>query len=127
MTQNKIQKQKLRRFLLIKELVMFGLVALSFMFLAFEHFEQLSHEQLRLVELFDVAVGLVFMAEFVFEWYYARDRRAYIRYHWFYLIAAVPVPTQSFELLRGIRLLRLLKLLKIFAHVRYEYNTRLFE
>ena len=106
---------------------MYMLVGISFAFLALEHFEQLTHEQLLMVELFDVVVGLVFLSEFVFEWYFARDRAKYVRHNWFYLVAAVPVPTTSFEILRGIRLLRLLKLLKIFAHMRYERNTRLFE
>lgn len=121
------QLQKLRRFLAVKEAIMFLLVAISFSFLALEHVEVLSYEQLLAVELFDVVVGLIFLAEFIFEWYYARDRQHYLKYHWFYLIAAVPIPTTSFELLRGVRLLRLLKLLKIFAHLRYEHNTRLFE
>ena len=106
---------------------MFTLVVLSFCFLALENFETLSHQQLLAVEWFDVVVGVIFLAEFLFEWYYARDRARYVRHYWFYLIAVVPVPTASFEILRAIRLLRLLKLLKIFAHLRYEHNTRLFE
>ncbi|HRC28548.1 MAG TPA: hypothetical protein PKV96_04150, partial [Candidatus Saccharimonas sp.] len=57
----------------------------------------------------------------------AKDHALYLRHHWFYLLAAVPVPSTTFELLRGIRALRLLKLFKIFAHMRYERNTRLFE
>ena len=106
---------------------MFTLVALSFTFLALEHLERMSEAQLRTVEIYEVVVALIFLTEFIFEWHFAKDRRKYIRHHWFYLIAAIPVPTTSFELLRGIRLLRLLKLLKIFAHLRYEHNTRLFE
>ncbi len=123
----KKQLAKLRRFLLIKEVVMYVLVALSFAFLALEHFERLSHEQLLAVETFDVMVGVIFLAEFIFEWHFARDRSRYVRHNWFYLLAAVPIPTTSFEVLRGVRLLRLLKLLKIFTHLRYEHNTRLFE
>jgi len=106
---------------------MHTLVVLSFVFLALEHFERLSHEQLRAVEGFEIGVALLFLAEFFFEWHFARDRAKYLRHHWFYLIAAVPVPTTSFEILHGVRALRLLKLLKIFAHMRYEHNTRLFE
>jgi voltage-gated potassium channel len=105
---------------------MFVLVALSFVFLALEHLERLSEGQLRAAEVFEVGVALVFLAEFVFEWHFAKDRRKYFRHHWFYLAAAIPVPSTTFEILRGIRLLRLFKLLKIFAHVRYEQNTRLF-
>ncbi len=123
----KTQKKKLQKFLLVKEAVMYTLVGVSFGFLGLEHFGQLSHEQLMMVELFDVLVGIVFLSEFMFEWYFARNRAKYVRHNWFYLIAAVPVPTTSFEILRGIRLLRLLKLFKIFAHMRYELNTRLFE
>ncbi len=124
---SKKQLKKLRRYLAVKEAVMFTLVALSFTFLALEHLERMSEAQLRTVEIYEVVVALIFLTEFIFEWHFAKDRRKYIRHHWFYLIAAIPVPTTSFELLRGIRLLRLLKLLKIFAHLRYEHNTRLFE
>lgn len=120
------QKRKLRRFLFTKEVIMTTLVIGSFIFLALEHFEQLTDSQLAGVEAYEITVALIFLAEFLFEWYFARDRRRYFRTHWFYLIAAVPVPTATFELLKGVRLLRLLKLLKIFAAYRYEHNTRLF-
>lgn len=106
---------------------MLVLVVMNLGFLAYEHFYEPPLEELRLIELFDIASALVFLAEFIFEWYWARDRRLYVRHHWFYLLAAIPIPTASFELLRGIRALRLLKLLKIFANMRYERNTILFE
>lgn len=122
----KSKKQKLKRFLFIKEVSMLALVVLSFALLLLEHFEHLSFEQLLLVDAYEVFVALVFIAEFVFEWHHAKDRRKYIRYHWFYLLAAIPIPTTTFEVLRGIRLLRLVKLLNVFAHLRYEYNTKLF-
>ncbi len=106
---------------------MFTLVVFSFVFLAMEHFEILSHEQLLLIDYYEVAVAVIFLAEFIFELYFAKDRKKYWRSHWFYLIAAIPIPTETFELLRGIRALRILKLLKIFAEYRYDRNTRLFE
>ncbi|MGE5312905.1 MAG: ion transporter [Acidobacteriota bacterium] len=119
------RRQRLRAFLLFKEAVMLTLVVLSFTFLALEHFEHLSEAQLRAVEVYEIAIALVFLAEFWFEWHFSKDRKKYFRHHWFYLIAAIPVPTSLFEILRGVRLLRLLKLLKIFAVYRYEHNTRL--
>ena len=87
---------------------MLVLVVMNLGFLAYEHFYEPPLEELRLIELFDIASALVFLAEFIFEWYWARDRRLYVRHHWFYLLAAIPIPTASFELLRGIRALRLL-------------------
>ncbi len=121
------RRTRLRRFLMVKEVVMMTLVAFNVIFLALEHFGSLSHEQLQAIEMFDIVTALVFLAEFGFELYWARDRRKYIRHHWFYLFAAVPIPTTLFEELRVVRVLRLLKLLKIFEHMRYERNTRLFE
>ncbi|QQS18798.1 ion transporter [Candidatus Saccharibacteria bacterium] len=105
---------------------MVTLVMSSFALLTLEHLERLTYAQLKGAEVFEVVVGMIFLAEFIFEWYFARDRAKYIRHNWFYLFAAVPIPTTTFEILRGIRLIRLLKLLKIFAHLRYEHNTRLY-
>ncbi len=103
------------------------LVASSLLFVGLEHFGNLSHEQLLLVELYEIVVGLIFLGEFIFEWYHAKDRQHYLKYHWFYLFAAIPVPLESFELLRGIRALRLLKIARAFSHLRYEHNTHLFD
>lgn len=106
---------------------MITLVILNLGFLAVEHFWQLPHEYVIIIQWFDVLTAVIFLAEFAFELYFARDRKKYIKYHWFYLFAAVPVPSVFFEELRAVRLLRLMKLLQVFAHMRYEHNTRLFE
>ncbi len=121
------QMQKLRRFLAIKEVVMQTLVALNLFLLAVESTHHLSHDQVLAIEIFDIMTAIIFIAEFWFEWHYAKDRKKYVREHWFYLLAAIPVPSSLFEELRVIRTLRILKLFKIFAHMRYEHNTRLFE
>ena len=127
MSRTKANTKKLHQFLRAKEIMMMLLVIANFGFLAYEHFLEPPLDQLRLIEAFDIFSALLLIAEFIFEWYWARDRNKYLRHHWFYLFAAVPIPTASFELLRGIRALRLLKLLKIFADMRYERNTKLFE
>ena len=106
---------------------MLSLVAVSFLLLLHEHFEQLSPVQLHYVDIFEISISLLFLAEFFFEYHFARNRKLYVQHHWFYLLAAIPIPTQTFEALHSIRALRLLKLFKIFAHTRYERNTRLFK
>lgn len=118
---------RLKRFLAIKEIAMMTLVALNLAFLALEHFAPLTHEQRFVIGIFDIMTAIVFLAEFGFEYYWAKDRAKYVRHHWFYLLAAIPISTTLFEELRTVRLLRLLKLLKLFGHMRYEHNTRLFE
>lgn len=120
-------KKHLKLFLIIKESVMTILALLCLAGLAFEYFSQLTTSQLLLLDAFEIAVGVIFLAEFGFELYFAKDRKSYWRYHWYFLIASVPVPMQTFDILRGIRALRLLRVFKVFAHLRYEHNTRLFE
>ena len=124
---SKKQKQRVRRFLLTKEIIMVVLALLCLAGLVLEHLEHLSEAQLYALEVFEITVGLIFLAEFVFELYHAKDRWKYWRHHWYFLLAAVPLPTQTFDVLRGVRLLRLLRLFKIFAHLRYENNTWLAE
>lgn len=121
------RKTRVKRFLAVKEFVMLSLVIISFCLVLLEHFEQLSPIQLHWVDVYEISISVIFLAEFFFEYYFARDRSLYVKHHWFYLLAAIPIPTQTFEILHGIRALRLLKLFKVFAHMRYERNTRLFE
>lgn len=118
---------KLRRYMVIKEIVMTALVFVGFGTVLIEHLEVIEGEELLILDAIDVTIALIFLAEFVHEWYYARDRRKYMRYNWFYLFAAIPLPAQAIEILRGIRLLRLLRIAEEFARWRYEHNTRLFE
>ena len=120
---SKKRKQRVRRFLVIKEIVMVALAILCLAGLVLEHLEHLTEAQLYVLKAFEIIVGLIFIAEFAFELYHAKDRGKYWRHHWYFLLAAVPLPTQTFDILRGIRILRLLRLFKIFAHLRYENNT----
>ena len=121
----KIARARLRQLLTAKEVVMTLLALSCLALLILEHLEKLSPEQLKLVEVFEIGVGVLFLIEFVFELYYARDRGKYWRHHWFFLLASIPLPFQSVDWLRSIRALRILRLLKVFAHLDYEHNTRL--
>lgn len=121
------QKRNLRIFLYCKEAVVMLLVASSLLFVGLEHFGNLSHRQLLMIEAYEITLGMLFIGEFLFELHHAKDRQHYIKYHWFYLFAAIPIPMESFEILRGIRALRLAKIAKVFSHLRYEHNTHLFD
>lgn len=106
-------------------MVLLALVCLAGLVL--EHLEQLTTAQLYALDAFEIFVGLVFLIEFAFELHYAKDRKQYWRHHWYFLLASVPLPMQTFDILRGLRILRLVRLFKVFAHMRYERNTWLFE
>jgi len=117
---------KLQLFLLVKEIILMTLLVISLACLALEHFERFTEEQLQMVEVYEFVLAFIFMGDFIFEWYHAKDRRQYWRHNWIFLLAAIPLPNALAEYLRAVRFIRLLRLFKIFAHMRYEYNTKLF-
>lgn len=59
-----------------------------------------------LLELVEVAMTVVFAAEFTTRFLATHDRRTYLRGHWIDIVALVPV-------VRGVRVLRLLRLLRL--------------
>jgi voltage-gated potassium channel len=61
----------------------------------------------------EVALALVFAAEFTTRIAASRDRRAYLRGHWIDLVALIP----TVRGLRVLRLLRLLRLVRAFAGI----------
>ncbi len=71
------------------------------------------------VSLADVALTVVFVAEFATRFLAARARRAYLRGHWIDLVALVP----TVRGLRTLRLLRLLRLVRAFAGVYRALNN----
>ena len=121
----RLSKFELKKLLAVKELAMSVLVLIGFVLLALEHIEKLSVDQLYAAEAFDVLVGCIFLAEFFVELHFAKDKRRYWRQHWLFLLASIPLPFQTVQILRGIRLVRLLRLFDLVTHWDYEHNTKL--
>ena len=77
-----------------------------------------NEAEAQVVLLVNVALTVVFAAEFATRFLAARDRRAYLRGHWIDLVALVP----TVRGLRALRLLRLLRLVRAFAGVYRALN-----
>lgn len=106
---------------------MISLLVIHIALFAVENSITLDGEILAAIYIFDIGLAVLFLAEFLFELHFAKNKKQYFRHHWLYLLAAIPAPLMMFEQVRYIRALRLVKLISIFAHMRYEYNTYLFE
>ena len=115
-----MQNKKLRQFLYIKECLIIILALASLVFLAIDEFGHLSKTQLDALYIFDVAVGLIFIGEFILELWLATERRGYLKNNWFYLLAAIPLPYAWAQLLRSLRLIRVVKLVRLGTHFEYE-------
>jgi len=113
------------RWLVIKEYVLLGLVLLSFAFLGFEYFGHFSATQLRMVEWYEIGLGCLFIADFVYEWRLATDKKRYVRHNWFFLLAALPFPSNLADALRLIRLLRIIRLIRATAHLEFARHNHI--
>lgn len=113
------------RWLVIKEYVLIGLVLLSFVLLAFEHFSFLSTTQVRWVEVYEVTLGLIFIADFIYELRLSADKRRYIRHNWFFLLAAIPLPSGLADILRSVRLVRIIRLARATAHLEFARHNHI--
>lgn len=111
--------------LVIKEYVLIGLVLLSFVLLAFEHFNLLSATQMQWVEAYEIALGFIFIADFAYELHLSTDKRRYLRHNWFFLLAAIPLPSGLADVLRSVRLLRIIRLARATAHLEFARHNHI--
>lgn len=118
------QNKQLKRFLYVKEHIIISLVILSLAFLAIDQFGHLSTPQLRALDVFDVAVGFIFIGEFILELQLTSNKRGYVKNNWFYLLAAIPLPYAFAQLLRGLRIIRVFKLIRLGIHFEYEKSIK---
>ncbi len=126
------KKQPLKRhtpktlhWLVIKEYIFLGLVLVSFALLTLEHFNLLSAIQLRWVEAYEIALGFSFIADFVYELQLSSDKRRYIRHNWFFLLAAIPLPSGLADILRSVRFVRIIRLARATAHLEFARHNHI--
>jgi len=116
---------KTLRWLVLKEYILLALVLLSFAFMGLEYFGHLSTAQLRWVEWYEIVLGCIFIIDFVYELRLASDKRRYVRHNWFFLLAAIPVPSNLANALRIIRFLRVIRLIRATAHLEFARHNHI--
>lgn len=124
MKQNKNFKSSYIKFLYIKECLILTLAVLSLIFLGIDQFDHFSRAQLRVLDVFDITVGFIFIGEFILELRLTYNKSRYIKNNWFYLLAAIPLPYAFAQLLRGLRIIRVVKLIRVGTHFEYEKSLR---
>jgi voltage-gated potassium channel len=79
-----------------------------------EMFFELSAETVRLLALFDNLICFFFFSEFLYRFYKASNKPAFMRWGWIDLLSSIPM----MDVLRAGRVLRLIKLLRIIRAFR---------
>ncbi len=92
------------------EMVMGSLALTSGYLLVRELADNLTPNQVFVFNIIDLVIALIFLADFGVRLFIAKSRWTFFKYHWWVLLAAIPVTTPFTQSLRLVRLLRLLHL-----------------
>lgn len=108
----------MKHYLILTNEAIMALLALgSGALLIFEETRTVTPEQLELIEIIDISIAFVFLAEFFGDLYVAKDRKHFFKTHWWELLACIPITNPETQTLRLLRLVKVLKVLKVGAHI----------
>ena len=107
------------------ELIVLSLALFSVLLLVYEMSVELAPHQQWVLERVDLAIALIFLADFSWRFYKASDRRHFFRTSWWELLASIPLTTETAQALRGMRLLRLVRLLRLLRVIRFAVRLKI--
>lgn len=102
-----------RRLKFWNDLVIVAFAIASMIFLGLEFGTKLSIGQLHLLHVLDITIAFTFLADFVFRLHKAKDKRHFIIFHWWELLASIPITNTITQGLRGLRFLRILEIVAV--------------
>lgn len=113
------KKQKVQRLvalLLLKEFVFALLAVASTAALVWEIIDDPSDYQRQLIYYFEFGIALLFLADFIHEYHYAKHKKIFMKRNWYLLLACIPLTTEWAEALRSVRLLAIVRMFRAEEH-----------
>lgn len=105
-------KQK-RRSVIWNDVVILVFAFISIILLALELRGDLSAAQTRTLHAFDLAVAIIFLLEFISRLVKQKNKRRFLLFHWWELLAAIPITNTVTQALRGLRLISVFELVSV--------------
>lgn len=103
---------------LLNEFVMVFLAIASVLLLTFEVILDHQHEYVSLVRNVDLAIASIFLVEFFWHFYKAKNKKHFLAGHWWELLAAIPLSNEATQAMRSIRVLRVFDLIRLLRVIR---------
>ena len=98
---------------LYNDLVVVLFAFASIVFLALELNGDISPASAVWVRIADTGIALFFLIEFIVRFKHARNRRRFLTFHWWELLAAIPVTSTVTQALRSARFVRVIEVLSV--------------
>lgn len=94
------------------------LMALSSVILVLiEELVSLETSTVKIIDIYDAAVAVVFMIDFILLLRRSQQKQYFIRHNWYLLLACIPIATTWAEALRSVRVLRFVRLIRAGEHI----------
>lgn len=101
-----------------KEIALTLLAILSVGLLVYEFSAELAAHEIKWLYRVDVAIALIFLADFLAGMYLSKNRRRYWRHNWYLLLASIPISEGIFQALRALRILRIVRILRVLTRIK---------
>jgi voltage-gated potassium channel len=101
------------RIVIWDDIAMMLLALISGYLLVIEYTTHPAAEQILIFNNIDLAIALIFLAEFCVKLFFAPRKRIFLKSHWWELLASIPVTAPLTQGLRLLRLLRLFRLIRL--------------
>jgi|AntRauTorcE11897_2_1112592.scaffolds.fasta_scaffold00047_27 voltage-gated potassium channel len=101
-----------------RDIAISGLAILSAAMLILELSSEFSDAQIRLIYTLDIFIALAFLADFLYEFSTATNRKKYFKQNWYLLLASVPITGGTYQALRSVQLIRLMRIVRLYARIR---------
>jgi voltage-gated potassium channel len=109
----------------INDVLMVILALISVFLLIIEVVSNLNSEQIQLIQYVDITIALIFLADFIYQFYTAKDRVFFLKTSWWEILAAIPITNPTTQILRSIKLARALPLIETFRFVRFATRVKI--
>lgn len=113
------KKNKTFNKLFYKEVILSSLAVISIALLTYETFMNPQPSTVRTIFYFDLIVAIIFLTDFSYMLFMAKNKSKYLRENWFLLLASIPLVDSWAEVLRGLRILALVRLIRAGEHLVY--------
>lgn len=102
-----------------KDIFMALLAMGSIFLLVIEVVIGLAEGEVLFVHYIDLSIAFIFFVEFVYHFIVASNKIHFLKYHWWELLAAIPLTTPTTQAFRGFRLIRVIPLIEGIRIIRF--------
>ena len=98
---------------LIDDVLVVVFAVVSILLIAFELFSSVTAVEARIIGVLEIALAFFFLGEFIYRLVRTKQKKHFLLYHWWELLAAIPITSITAQTFRGLRIIRALEVVRV--------------